>query len=200
MPSRPGHLDVEQGHVRVVLEDGRDHLVAGADLGDHLEVGLEAEQRGQRAAHQRLVVGEQQPDRHPRTTCSEKPGESCPGHDRRARRRRPARAGRPARSPSRWSVPPVPPVPSSRTSALVGVSRTSQVRAPGVPDHVGDALADRPGEELAQLGGHLVGGVGQVGLDLGRRQRDAGADQLAGQGEVAVALDRAPYVGRARRG
>ena len=57
-----GHLDVEQGDVGPVLEHGREHGVAGADLGDDLEVGLEAEQRGQRAADQGLVVGEQQPD------------------------------------------------------------------------------------------------------------------------------------------
>ena len=60
-----------------MLAHGLDHRVAGADLGDHLEVGLEAEQRGQRAAHQRLVVGEQQPDGHGRTTFSEKPGSSA---------------------------------------------------------------------------------------------------------------------------
>ena len=62
---QPGHLDVEQGDVGPVLAHGRQHLVARPDLGDHLEVGLEAEQRRQRAPHQGLVVGEQQPDRVP---------------------------------------------------------------------------------------------------------------------------------------
>ena len=39
-----------------------DHLVTAADLRHDLEVVLEVEQRGERGAHQRLVVGEQQPD------------------------------------------------------------------------------------------------------------------------------------------
>ena len=63
MPSMPGHLDVEQRHVGPVLARRPATTSSpGADLGDHLEVGLEVEQRGERAAHQRLVVGEQQPD------------------------------------------------------------------------------------------------------------------------------------------
>ena len=65
----------------------------------------------------------------------------------------------------------------------------------GVPDHVRDALAHRPGEQLAQLGRYVVGGVRQVGVDLGGPQRGPGPDQLAGQGDLAVALDRAAYVG-----
>ena len=40
-----------------------DHLVPAADLGHDLQVGLQGEQRGQRAADQRLVIGEQQADR-----------------------------------------------------------------------------------------------------------------------------------------
>ena len=42
MPSMPGHLDVEQGHVRAVRRAAVDHLVAPADLRDHVEVRLEA--------------------------------------------------------------------------------------------------------------------------------------------------------------
>ena len=70
-----GHLDVEQGHVGAVLA-ARPATTSSpaADLGDHLEVGLEVEQRRQGAAHERLVVGEQQPDdRHRATTDSAKP-------------------------------------------------------------------------------------------------------------------------------
>ena len=58
----PGHLDVQQGHVDVVLGGGPDHLVAPADLGDDLHVGLEGQQRGERLADQGLVVGEEKPD------------------------------------------------------------------------------------------------------------------------------------------
>ena len=66
-----------------MLEDRSHDLVAVAHLGHHLEVGLEAEQRGQRAADQRLVVGEQQPDGHERTTEREAGGELA-GDDRGA--------------------------------------------------------------------------------------------------------------------
>ena len=54
-----GHLDVEQRDVRGDPQRGRDDLAAGADLGDHLDVGLQPEHRGQRPADHRLVVGEQ---------------------------------------------------------------------------------------------------------------------------------------------
>ena len=74
------------------------------DLGDDLEVGLEVEQRGQGAAHQRLVVGQQQPDRRPparspRPPESRKPGVERAGCTSPPRRPRPARAARPARCP-----------------------------------------------------------------------------------------------------
>ena len=39
-----------------------DHLVAPADLGHDLHVGLEGQQRRERLADQRLVVGEQETD------------------------------------------------------------------------------------------------------------------------------------------
>ena len=101
----------------MVLEHGGQHGVAGADLDDHLEVGLQVEQRGQRAAHQRLVVGEQQPDGHARTTLSEKPGESSRvttvAPTSAARSRSPA-------SPEPWPSADGAAAPSSRTSALVG--------------------------------------------------------------------------------
>ena len=64
MPSSPGISTSSSATSGRCSRRGRHHLVAAADLGDHLEVGLEVEQRGERAAHQRLVVGEQQPDRH----------------------------------------------------------------------------------------------------------------------------------------
>ena len=53
---------------------GLDLLVAAADLGDHLEVGLEVEQGGERATHQRLVVGEQDANVGHATTSPESSG------------------------------------------------------------------------------------------------------------------------------
>ena len=50
-----------------------DDLVAATDLGDDVEVGLEVEQRGEGAADEGLVVGQQQPD-HGSTTCTRVPG------------------------------------------------------------------------------------------------------------------------------
>jgi hypothetical protein len=61
-PIHARHLDVEQGDVGLMLAGGREHLVAAGDLGDHLQVGLEAEQRGEGAAHHPLVLRDQDPD------------------------------------------------------------------------------------------------------------------------------------------
>ena len=113
-----------------MLEDRGEHLVAGADLGDHLEVGLEAEQRGEGAAHQRLVVGEQQPDRPRRAP----PAARSRGRAARSTTVAPTAAAR-SRRPARPEPEPrcrrgVAPAPSSRTSAAVGESATSQRRAP----------------------------------------------------------------------
>ena len=72
-----GHLDVEQAHLGPRGAGGVDHLVAATDLRHDLEVGLEVEQRGQRATHERLVVGEQQPD-HGRATSTRVPGAAGP--------------------------------------------------------------------------------------------------------------------------
>ena len=110
---------------------------------------------------------------------------------------------------SRRPVRPLPAcarrrAPAARRPAAVvddlgarpGSARTVQRRRAAVPDHVGDALAHRPGEQLAQVRRDLVGGVGQLGLDLGGLQRRPGPGQLAGQGQLAVALDGAAYVGQ----
>jgi hypothetical protein len=59
-----GHLDVEERDVRGGLQSGGHHLGARTDLRHHLDVGLQAEHRGQRPPDERLVVGEQHLD-HP---------------------------------------------------------------------------------------------------------------------------------------
>ena len=41
-----------------------DRLGAVAGLADHLDVGLAAEQHAERHPHQRLIVGDDDPDRH----------------------------------------------------------------------------------------------------------------------------------------
>src|SRR5579872_2015479 len=56
-----GHLDVEQRHVRPGFQRRRQHLVAPTHFGYDLEVILQREQRGQRAAYQRLVLRQQYP-------------------------------------------------------------------------------------------------------------------------------------------
>jgi hypothetical protein len=67
-PVRAGHLHVEQGDVRRGAVGRLDHLAAVADRPHDLDVPLEIEHRGQRAADQRLVVGQQHPD-HPRASA-----------------------------------------------------------------------------------------------------------------------------------
>ena len=154
-PVEARHLDVEQRDVGPVLEHGRDDGVARRDLGDDLEVGLEAQQRRQGAAHERLVVGQQEPDRHGTTTLSEKPGLQRLGDDGAAE------GGRALAEPGQ----PVAGAGGLRAASVVAdldlVLAEDHGAAPGaaVPDHVGDALADRPGEQLAPVGRHVVGRV-----------------------------------------
>ncbi len=60
---QPGHLDVQQRHVRLVVRGDRvQYLVASADLDGDLDVRFQPEQRGERLADHRLVLGEQQSD------------------------------------------------------------------------------------------------------------------------------------------
>ena len=65
-PVQAGHLDVQQGHVGPGAARLGHYFVAPADFGHHFEVRLQREQRGQCAADQGLVVGEQQADRSAR--------------------------------------------------------------------------------------------------------------------------------------
>jgi hypothetical protein len=58
----PGHLDVQQRDVRVVLPDRGGRLIAAADRCHDFEVLLQREHDGERAADEFLVVSEQQPD------------------------------------------------------------------------------------------------------------------------------------------
>ena len=130
-----------------------DHLVAPADLGDDLEVVLQLEQGGERRAHQRLVVGQQQPDRSrsrrrtgsPMSTRRRQPPAARAGADRAAGRGDPlaqarpgrCRAGAGAAARRRRSI-----------SSQSGPSAIVQWCAPGVAHHVGHALPHHPAEQL----------------------------------------------------
>ena len=70
---QPWQVDVQQGDVGRVRRGRLHDGVTAAHLGHDGQVGLEVEQRGQGPAHQRLVVGEQQPDGHAALTASSKP-------------------------------------------------------------------------------------------------------------------------------
>ena len=189
---RPARASRRRAGRRRPVRRGRgDHLVAAAHLGHHLEVGLEVEQRGQRAAHERLVVGEQQPDRCvvTRRPAARKPPSAAPAGHRAGRA-----DGRSARSRSpRQPVPPPTGVrPRARgrrrvTSTRVRVERDAAAARAAVPHHVGDALAERPGEQLA------------AARPARRRRRSAGRrrsrrrpapcrarGQLAGQRQLAA--------------
>ena len=130
--------------------------------------------------------------RHGTTTLSEKPGLQ------RWVTTVPPRAAARSRSP----VSPLPAPARLGAASVVAdldLVLAEQHGAPSgaaVPDHVGDALAHRPREQLAPVGRHVVGGVRELGGDLGRGQRRPGAGELAGERQLAVAVDRASYVGQ----
>src|SRR5699024_4123730 len=100
-----GHLDVQDGDVGAGAARGLRHLVAGADLGDDLEIALEPEQGCHGPAYECLVVGEQH-GRHDRSTLILVPGPVPPAMPSSNSMRPPAW---PTRSRS-----PVSPVPSLR--------------------------------------------------------------------------------------
>ena len=148
------HLDVQQRHVRRCSRAAAT-TSSPADLRDHRQVGLQVEQRGERAPHQRLVVGQQQPD-HRTATSSSNP---C-GRGSRVTTTAPTAAAR-SRSPRRPL--PAPSALAGVADAVVGDPDAGGVEGhraavgAAVPDHVGDPLADRPGEQLAQVARHGVG-------------------------------------------
>ena len=120
-PVGAGHLDVQQGDVGALLQRGREDLVAARHLGHDLDVGLQREQAGKRAADHGLVLGEQHPD-HPREPTgtmarTRKPGPSSRGP---ASRRPPASRTRVSSPMSPVPLPslPLPPWPSSTTSTV----------------------------------------------------------------------------------
>ena len=198
MPSRPGISTSSRATSGRCSSDGRHHLVAacrprrrrsGRARGRAGRPGRRAPAPGRR----RAAAGS---SAHRTLTGSANPrGSSVRVTSTRRRPRRPARAARRARARAA--------TPSARagrrrrrTSTASGLEPHRAAAGAAVPDHVGDALAHRPREQLAQVAGHLVGAVRQVGVDVGGLQRLAGAGQLAGQGQLAVALHRPAHVGQ----
>ncbi len=182
MPSMPG-ISTSSRATSGACARGRLHDgVAAAHLGHDGQVGLEVEQRGQGPAHQGLVVGEQQPDGHgtrsPPARSRAARGCGSPARLRRSPRARAGRRGR-GRAGHRRRGRCRRRGPRPRSAAAAPCSG----EAPAVPDHVGDALADRPGEQLAQLGGHLVGAVRQVRA-RSRRPRSASRARASSPGRV----------------
>src|SRR6202012_3173038 len=123
-PGDPGHLDVEQGHVRPRLAVRNKPLLAAGHLPPDLKVRLQRQQRRQRAPDHRLILGEQDPGHWLETgmeTFSRNPPPGAPPASSLPRRRS-ARSLSPvnpcpAPSPSdRSSSQPSQPLPSSTTS------------------------------------------------------------------------------------
>jgi hypothetical protein len=61
-PVHAGHADVHQGHVGPDVAGQPDRLVAVGRLADHLQAGLGVQDHPEPGPHQRLVVGDQDPD------------------------------------------------------------------------------------------------------------------------------------------
>ena len=73
-PVQHRHADVHQHHVRPQPGRLRDRLLAVAGLADHGHVRLAVEDLAQADPHERLVVGDQQPDHATgRVTCTTNP-------------------------------------------------------------------------------------------------------------------------------
>ena len=171
-PVEPGHLDVEQGDVGLVLADrvrapGRRSRPRrpprGRARGSSRAESAPRTSAWSSASSSRIGLA------HGATTASEKPGSQRRGDHACRRARRPARAGRSARGRRRASPATGP---RRRRGSRPGrrCSTHGAARGVAVPDHVGDALADRPREQLALVGGHLVGGV-RAGRPRSRRPR-----------------------------
>ncbi len=192
------------------LRDGRDDLVASADLGDDVDVGLEVEQGGERAADEGLVVGDEDADRGGH-------GQDLLG--RLGARREVGHGDLEAGPPGLGGLDPQldagepGPLPqalqpvalgrcSGRTDAasVVGDDEARRgdgdpaVGRPAVPQDVRHPLPDRPGEHLVDVGGQRGIAVGSLRLDPGARQCAVGPARSRRKADLAVAGDRAPHV------
>ena len=177
MPSMPGHLDVEQGDVGAVLGHGGQHLErpsrprrpprgrARARAGP---TGRPARGPGRRRA---AGGSARSSDGHPKHVAAGPSARVVTVPPTAAARSRRPTSPLPVRVPGPPGRAPGAPVPSSTTSAASGHSRTLHRVAPlcritlVTPSRTVHANSSR------RCGRHVVGGVGQLGLDLGGRQR-----------------------------
>ena len=151
------------------LQGRRDHLVAAADVRDDLEVRLQREQRRERTADHRLVLGDQHADHEaapavgarrphvrghgdpqPPPAPGERPGLDGPAEGRRAlaqaREARPRPATRTGRRRHRRRSRGRRPRPARRSSPVRDDADLRRRRL-AVAQDVRDALADRPAEQ-----------------------------------------------------
>ena len=150
-PVEPRHLDVEQGDVRARGERRGHHLIAARALRDDVDVVLEREQRGERAADHPLVLGDQHADHA-----------AAAGHVRLEAEPAPrAGAGLEASAGGAHSLPkPVQPAASGTRdaadavvddrhceTAVARLERDLAVVRAAVAQHVGHPLAHRPREQ-----------------------------------------------------
>ena len=198
-PVEPGHLDVEQGDVGLRGQRRGHHLVAARALGDDVDVLLEREQGGERAADHPLVLGDQDVDHvaaRGTYACRRNPPRS-PGPASRCPPAAPTRSRSPC-SP----LPPAlatPPTPSSTIATvnplLLASSETSQWcarlwrRTLVIPSRTVHAS-------------RLSTGAGAATLSRVTRERDsrcvehvARALQLVGERTLAVPGDHGAHLG-----
>src|SRR5690606_30519833 len=119
-----GHLDVEQRDVGPLRRGDGDRLLAVAGLADDLDVGLQPEQRGERAPYHALVLGQHHSDH---------PASSAPAGTWTRRRKPPSGPGPASRTPpaSRTrSASPASPLPESRRAPPCPSSTMSRVAVP----------------------------------------------------------------------
>ena len=170
-PGHPRHGDVQDGQVDVPAPGELDGLGAVAGLGDHHQVGLAVQDQPQPAAHQRVVVGQQDPGlvaghvairvpigttqphlgaaARPRVEARSRrsgwPARACPG----SRRPRPRRCRPRPSSVMRSSTPARF---AGRAPARRGTRRRAGRRWSGPPARSGRAPAPRPGSAAAAAG------------------------------------------------
>ena len=192
----PGHLDVEQRDVGPGLERPRHDLVPAADLGDDVEVGLEGKQRRERAAHHRLVLGEQHPDHVAASPTGDGTGTATrsrkPAAGDRARLEAATERGRPLAQPGEARAGAARPGvaglvrPAVRAvvfdldpaNAAVDDHADARGRRVAVAQDVRDALPDRPAEDRVDVARQVVGRGLDVAVDAGRRERRPRAREL----------------------
>src|SRR5690606_1823938 len=129
-PGEAGHLHVQDGDVRAVVGDGGHDLVAAPHLGDHRQVVLQGEQRGDGAPDQALVVGEDDSDHAAASFAPTAPGscpEAPPGTGSTARSRKP-----PSPVPVAESVPPTAATRSDRPVSPLPNTVSRPARTPSL--------------------------------------------------------------------